>query len=103
MRWIARDCLNRRLRRFSQMGCDASRPFVSMVVCIGDCGCCLDRGLRGFSRMPRPFVSGFWMDVPSAEAPACAGMTVGGLGRWAVMPRAFLAWSLFESGIARVV
>ena len=53
--------------------------------------------------MPRPFVSGFWMDVPSAEAPACAGMTVGGLGRWAVMPRAFLAWSLFESGIARVV
>ena len=33
-------CLNRRLRRFSLMGCDA----------------------------PRPFVPVFWMDVPSAEA-----------------------------------
>ena len=55
-------CLNRRLRRFSQMGYDA----------------------------PLPFVPGFWMDVPSAEAPACAGMTVGvdGLRGWAVMPRA---------------
>ena len=35
---------------------------------------CLDRGLRRFSQMgydaPRPFVPGFWMDVPSAEAPA---------------------------------
>ena len=39
---------------------------------------------------PLPFVPGFWMDVPSAEAPACAGMTVGvdGLRGWAVMPRA---------------
>ena len=42
------------------MGCDAPCRFVPMVVCIGDCGCCLNRGLRRFSQMgydaPRRFV-----------------------------------------------
>ena len=103
MRWIARDCLNRRLRRFSQMGCDASRPFSRWL---------LYRGLRVLSgpRITRIFAdappvclrSSGWTFRPLKRS-ACAGMTVGGLGRWAVMPRAFLAWSLFESGIARVV
>ena len=35
-----------RITQIAQMGCDAPRPFVPMVVCIGDCGCCLNRGLR---------------------------------------------------------
>ena len=48
-----RGCLNRGLRvlsepritQITQMGCDAPRRFVPMVVCIGDCACCLNRGL----------------------------------------------------------
>ena len=42
------------------MGCDAPRPLIPVVVCVGDCARCLNRGLRGFSQMgcdaPRPFV-----------------------------------------------
>ena len=33
---------------------------------------------RRWAVMPLHFVPGFWIDVPSAEAPACAGMTAGG-------------------------
>ena len=44
-------CLCRGLRVLSElritlialMGCDAPRRFVPMVVCIGDCACCLNR------------------------------------------------------------
>ena len=45
-----------------------------------------------------PVCPGFWI-------PACAGMTVevGGLRRWAMMPRALLSRWLSVSGIARVV
>ena len=51
-------CLYRGLRVLSeprigviaQMGCDAARPFVPMVVCIGDCACCLNRGLHWLRR-----------------------------------------------------
>ena len=39
-----------RITLIAQMGYDAPRPFVPMVVCIGDCGCCLNRGLRGWRR-----------------------------------------------------
>ena len=31
--------------RIGQMGCDGPRRFVPMVVCIGDCACCLNRRL----------------------------------------------------------
>ena len=44
-------------------------------------GCCLNRGLRGFSLMgcdaPRRFVPVFWMDVPSAEAHGILALVVG--------------------------
>ena len=38
------------ITQMAQMGCDAPRRFVPMVVCIGDCACCLNRGLHRLRR-----------------------------------------------------
>ena len=39
-----------RVTQIALMGYDAPRRFVPMVVCIGDCAFCLNRGLRRLRR-----------------------------------------------------
>ena len=93
-----------RITLIAQMGCDAPRRFVPIVVCIGDCACCLNCGLRGFSQMgcdaPRRFVP---MVVCIGDCACCLNRGLGVIfAGWAVMRRRPFGPLLSEPRITRI-
>ena len=99
-------CLNRGLRRFSQMGYDAPLPFVPgfwVPACAGMTGLAVmtvgvlsEPQITQIAQMgydaPRPFVSGFWVPASAGMTWECAGMT----GLAVMTGVAVMTWGLRE-------